>query len=86
MPTRDRTNQVNFDFTKYPNAKKIIEELPPKINKPAWVAEAIEEKHNKESNPFTEEQEALIDEKDKSLYKMITDWVHKYYIRKDDVK
>lgn len=25
-----------------------------------WVAEAIEEKHNKESNPFTEEQMKVI--------------------------
>jgi hypothetical protein len=59
MPKRDRSNQINLDLTNYPKAKKVYDELPHK-NKTAWVAEAIEDKHNKESNPFTPEQEQRI--------------------------
>lgn len=82
---RDRTKQITLDFTKYPKAKEIYDNISG--SKVAWVADAIEEKHEREKGiVFTPEQEELIDQKDKNLYKMITDWVHKYYIRKDDKK
>ena len=57
---RDRTKQRNFDFSAYPKTIEILDNLP-KRNRVQYVAEAIEEKHNKESNPFTEEQQKVID-------------------------
>lgn len=58
---RDRTKQINLDFTKYPKAKEIYDNLP-HANKTAWVSDAIEEKYDREysNNPFTPEQEQRI--------------------------
>lgn len=60
-------------------AKEIYESLDHHI-RGKFVSEAIEEKHNKESNPFTEEQQKVIDalkeeiEKLKEDIKAIEDW------------
>jgi len=52
---RDRTNQRTLDFTKYPKAKEIYDNISG--SKVAWVAEAIEEKDQREKGiVFTPEQ------------------------------
>lgn len=43
---RDRTNQRTLDFTTHPKAKEIYDSISG--SKIAWVAEAIEEKHDRE--------------------------------------
>lgn len=65
---RDRTKQITLDLTKHPKALKIYTDIS--INKTAWVADAIEEKHEREKGiVFTPEQ---------------IEYLNKYYIRKDD--
>lgn len=56
-PDIKRETEVSLRLTE--KAKEIYDKLPAK-GKGIWVSEAIEEKHNKESNPFTEEQEQRI--------------------------
>lgn len=56
---RDRTNQRTLDFTKHPKAKEIYDNIP--NSKVAWVADAIEEKHEREKGIiFAPEQEQRI--------------------------
>lgn len=65
---RDRTKQITLDFTKHPKAKEIYDNISG--SKVAWVAEAIEEKDQREKGiVFTLEQ---------------IEYLNKYYIRKDD--
>lgn len=57
---RDRTKQITLDFTKHPKAKEIYDNIP--NSKVAWVADAIEEKHEREKGIiFTPEQQKVID-------------------------
>ena len=57
---RDRTKQITLDLTKHPKALKIYTDIS--INKTAWVADAIEEKHEREKGIiFTPEQQKVID-------------------------
>lgn len=78
---RDRTKQITIDLTKHPKALEVYTAIP--NNKTAWVAEAIEEKHNKESNPFTPEQIEAIDQRFEELFNVIKAWVDNYYTKKD---
>ena len=56
---RDRTKQITLDFTKHPKAKEIYDDISG--SKVAWVAEAIEEKDQREKGIiFTPEQEQRI--------------------------
>lgn len=76
--SRDRTKQINLDLTKHSKAKEIYDNLPG--NKTAWVAGAIEEKHNKEKGTvFTLEQEQKIEEiVNKAIRKIIPKEYHKH--------
>lgn len=55
---RDRTKQITLDLTKYPKALEIYTDV--KNNKTAWVAEAIEEKSEREKgNGYVTKEEVI---------------------------